>query len=83
MVMLGALIGFTAMGIATILFLFPLLARAVFFKWQQGAPWQGYWRSRMAATALLFLGIGAGASPCWIHNFFIAKDPVFLSAHSG
>jgi Flp pilus assembly protein TadD len=33
--------------------------------------------------ALLFLGIGAGASPCWIHNYFIARDPVFLSAHSG
>jgi tetratricopeptide (TPR) repeat protein len=83
MAMLGALVGFTAMGIATILFLVPLLLAALFFKWQTGAPPQGYWRWRLAATALLFLGIGAGASPCWIHNYFIAKDPVFLSAHSG
>jgi Flp pilus assembly protein TadD len=25
----------------------------------------------------------AGSSPCWIHNFFVARDPVFLSAHGG
>jgi tetratricopeptide (TPR) repeat protein len=82
MALLGALVGFTAMGVATILFLVPLLLVALFFKWQTTNQ-QGYWRSRLAATALLFLGIGVGASPCWIHNYFIAKDPVFLSAHSG
>ena len=80
---LGVLIGFTAMGIATILFLVPLLLAACFLKWKMQTNPPAYWRSRLAATALLFLGIGTGASPCWIHNYFIAKDPVFLSAHSG
>ena len=36
-----------------------------------------------AAFALLGLGVIAGASPCWLHNYFVARDPVFLSAHSG
>ena len=80
---LGVLIGFTAMGVATILFLVPLLLAAFLFKWKTRTNQPPWWRSRLAATLLLFLGIGAGASPCWIHNYFIAKDPVFLSAHSG
>jgi Tfp pilus assembly protein PilF len=83
MALLGALVGFTAMGVATILFLVPLLLAALFFKWRTKAQQQGYWRSRLVSAVLLVLGIGAGASPCWIHNYFIAKDPVFLSAHSG
>jgi len=83
MAMLGVLIGFTAMGIATILFLVPLLLAAVFFKWQTGPGQRDYWQWSLAATALLFLGLVAGTSPCWVHNYFIAKDPVFLSAHSG
>jgi hypothetical protein len=29
------------------------------------------------------MGIGLGTAPCWIHNYFIARDAVFLSAHSG
>ena len=28
-------------------------------------------------------GVFLGTSPAWIHNYFIARDPVFLSAHSG
>jgi tetratricopeptide (TPR) repeat protein len=32
---------------------------------------------------LLFAGVFVGTSPCWIHNYFVARDPVFLSAHSG
>ena len=32
--LLGVLIGFTAMGIATILFLVPLVIAALFFRWQ-------------------------------------------------
>ena len=31
----------------------------------------------------MIAGIFLGASPAWIHNCFIARDPVFLSAHSG
>ena len=41
------------------------------------------WVARGAAVALLFLGLGAGTAPCWMHNYFVARDPVFLSAHSG
>ena len=37
----------------------------------------------MAALLLLFLGAAAGTSPCWVHNCLIARDRVFLSAHSG
>jgi Tfp pilus assembly protein PilF len=80
---LGVLIGFTAMGIATILFLAPLLLVAVLFKWDRSGDTRNSWVAKSAAATLVFLGIGIGASPCWIHNYFIARDPVFLSAHSG
>jgi Tfp pilus assembly protein PilF len=81
--MLGVLIGFTAMGIATILFLAPLLVVALFFKWNWTGDTRRIWLGKGAATGLVFIGIGIGASPCWVHNYFIARDPVFLSAHSG
>src|SRR6266404_61170 len=80
---LGVLLGFTAMGIATILFLVPLLFVAFFFKWNWTGDRRRIWLAKGAATGLVFIGIGIGASPCWIHNYFIARDPVFLSAHSG
>ena len=32
---------------------------------------------------MIMAGVFLGASPAWIHNYFIAHDPVFLSAHSG
>ena len=69
------------MGVAIILFLIPLLLGAILFK-----PSSNRERSllaKLSAIVLLFLGIGAGTSPCWIHNYFVARDPVFLSAHSG
>ncbi len=69
--------GFTAMGIATILFLVPILLAALFLRWQ------GSFASRVAGAALMMAGVFLGASPAWIHNYFIARDPVFLSAHSG
>ena len=74
----GVLIGFTAMGVATILFLIPLFVGAVFIRRTQlrlGA--------KGVAVVLLFAGVFVGTSPCWIHNYFVARDPVFLSAHSG
>jgi hypothetical protein len=77
----GVLIGFVAMGVATILFLVPLLLAAIAFK-----PSRSPERPRMSkvtAIALFLLGVGAGTSPCWIHNYFLARDPVFLSSHSG
>jgi tetratricopeptide (TPR) repeat protein len=81
--LLGVLVGFTAMGIATILFLAPLLFVAVLFKWSWAADARSVWLVKVKAAVLVLIGIGVGASPCWIHNYFIARDPVFLSAHSG
>jgi Tfp pilus assembly protein PilF len=72
----GIILGFSAMGIATILFLIPLFMAAILFRQTKAA------RSGGAAVFLL-LGVFAGAAPCWIHNFAIARDPVFLSAHGG
>ncbi len=79
----GALIGITAMGIATILFMVPLLLAALVLKPRSDPAHRSPWLARGAAVALLFLGLGAGTSPCWIHNYLVARDPVFLSAHSG
>lgn len=80
----GALIGITATGIATILFIVPLvLAALLLLKPRLDTAIRSRWIARSATVALLFLGIAAGTSPCWIHNYFVARDPVFLSAHSG
>jgi tetratricopeptide (TPR) repeat protein len=79
--LLGLLIGVCAMGVATILFLVPLVLAALLLK-----PKIESNRSRTTFAiggALLFAGVLGGTSPCWIHNYFIARDPVFLSAHSG
>ncbi|HXA08397.1 MAG TPA: hypothetical protein VNW28_00350, partial [Chthoniobacterales bacterium] len=77
LLLMGMLIGFTAMGIATILFLVPLVFAALFLRW--AAPFS----YRVAGTVAVIAGIFVGASPAWIHNAFVARDPVFLSAHSG
>ncbi len=76
----GLLMGFTAMGIATILFLIPLFAGALLFKWPPSASTRSF---GLLSVALLLAGVGIGASPAWLHNRFVASDPVFLSAHSG
>ncbi len=79
----GFLVGFVATGVATVLFLVPLLLAAIFLKpWPTAKP-DRFFFSRLAAAALLFIGIGAGTSPCWLHNYAAARDPVFLSAHGG
>jgi tetratricopeptide (TPR) repeat protein len=109
---IGLLIGFSAMTVATVLFLVPLALAAIFFRFRQfrrendaapsnGAPrakhppkdgpvlWHGF-EFRISnfefplLPAVLFLSaLLAGASPCWIHNYFFAREPVLLSAHSG
>lgn len=78
----GVLIGITATGIATIFFIVPLVLAALLLKPQGDTATRSRWIARGAAVAL-FLGIGVGTAPCWLHNYFVARDPVFLSAHSG
>ncbi len=74
---LGTLIGFVAMGVATILFLIPLVIVALFWQWSRTMS------QRLIGAGLVMAGALFGASPAWIHNYYIAKDPVFLSAHGG
>ena len=78
---LGLFIGIMAMGIATILVLFPLVLAALLFKPKIGK--RKGWQVFVLGAALCCAGVAAGTSPCWIHNYFIARDPVVLSAHSG
>jgi thioredoxin-like negative regulator of GroEL len=77
--LLGLLVGLTATAIATILFLIPLLVCAIGLK--PAIPARSHFR--IIGCALVLLGIAIGTSPCWLHNYFIARDRVFLSAHSG
>jgi Tfp pilus assembly protein PilF len=77
LLLLGVLIGFTAMGIATILFLIPLLLAALAFRWAAG------FSRRAIGASIILAGVLLGASPAWLYNSFIARDPVFLSAHGG
>lgn len=74
---LGTVIGSAAMGVATSLVLIPLALVALVVKVPSFAP------NRLLLAPLLLAGVLAGSSPCWIHNFFVARDPVFLSAHGG
>jgi tetratricopeptide (TPR) repeat protein len=74
----GVLIGVAAMGVATILFLIPLFLVALFVR-----PNHANLAAKGTAAALLLLGVFVGTSPCWLHNSFVARDPVFLSAHGG
>ena len=78
----GLLIGFVAMGVATILFLVPLVLAAIFLKPHKsefGHPLV----AKLSAALLLFLGIGIGTAPCWVHNAFVARDPVFFRPTAG
>lgn len=79
----GMLAGITATGVASTLFSLPLLLAAIFLKPSPAQRRPVWWRSRLAAAAFLLLGAGIGTAPCWFHNYFVARDPVFLSAHSG
>ena len=82
-VMIGGVIGVTAMGVATILFLVPLVLAAIVLKWRTADAPSAGWVRRGAAILLLVAGLAVGTSPAWLHNALVARDPVFLSAHSG
>jgi Tetratricopeptide repeat len=78
--LLALLIGITATAVATILAVIPLILSALFLRLKEE---NGLRPALIARCALLFAGFALGTSPCWIHNYLIAKDPVLLSAHSG
>jgi tetratricopeptide (TPR) repeat protein len=77
---LALLVGLTATAVATVLAVVPLVFVAILFRLKGKS---GVWRSLMMPLAALLVGLLVGTSPCWIHNYFIAHDPVGLSAHSG
>jgi Tfp pilus assembly protein PilF len=80
---IGLLAGFFAMIVATILTLIPLVIVAIAIK--VGTDRRGWSRVSAATAAVVILlgGVYVGCSPAWIHNYFVAKDPVLLSAHGG
>ena len=79
----GALIGITATGLATILVIVPIVLLAIILRVRPNSATGGVGVVQIISVLLLFIGIGMGTAPCWVHNYFVARDPVFLSAHSG
>ena len=88
----GLLIGFAAMTVATILFLAPMALAAIVIRFREsmarsvnaaGVGGAAGWLRPVAAAGLLIAGLFAGTSPCWVYNYFVAHEPVMLSAHSG
>ena len=77
---LALLIGLTATAVATVLAIFVLVFAAMVLR-SKRRPDQ--WRKLIMRLTILLLGLLMGTSPCWVHNYFIAHDPVGLSAHSG
>lgn len=76
----GVGIGAAAMVVANVLFLIPLALGAILI------PRGGVTMNRrraLAGAALLLAGVAAGMAPCWLHNRFVAGEPVLLSAHGG
>ncbi len=84
---IGFFMGCVSMMVANILFLTGFITAALLFKqsWivSPTAGANARWRTSTPAGLLLLVGIGLGASPCWMHNYFVAREPVLLSAHSG
>lgn len=73
---MGLLTGFVVTMVATVLFILPIpLAAAARNLRKPGAI--------LVAALMLLGGVVAGTAPCWVHNYFIAGEPVALSAHSG
>ena len=80
---MGLLAGFVAMQVATILMLLPLVVLAIVLTVGRGRSLRTRILPALGAAAVLMAGVYAGCSPVWIHNYFIAKDRVLLSAHDG
>lgn len=80
-VLLGILLGLTATTVANILLLTPLILFRLAFNKKSNGRGAGPVFARRGL--LLFVGIVIGTAPCWIHNYIVARDPIFLSAHGG
>ncbi len=80
---LGIFAGVVAMLVATVLFAIPLLLTAIFLSVEAGKPVRARLPKIAAAVLALVGGLYVGAAPAWLHNYFIAHEPVMLSAHSG
>src|SRR5579862_1265953 len=80
---MGLATGVVAMMVATILFLLFLIIAAIFLKVERGAPFAKRLTKIAPAVCVLMAGVFLGVSPCWVHNYFVAGEPVLLSAHSG
>ena len=80
---LGVFAGVIAMLVATILFAVPLLLTAIFLSVEPDAPLRARLPKIAAAVLALVGGLYLGAAPAWLHNYFVAREPVMLSAHSG
>jgi hypothetical protein len=76
--LLSLLVGFTATAVATVLAVVPLMFAGLV--WKKG---NRVARTLMTGLGPLVVGLAIGTSPCWIHNYLVARDPVTLSAHSG
>jgi cytochrome c-type biogenesis protein CcmH/NrfG len=77
--LLALLLGLTATAVATVLAVIPLLIGAVLLRIRK----ESARRNLLAKLGALVAGLALGMSPCWIHNYIFARDPVVLSAHSG
>jgi hypothetical protein len=75
---LAVLVGIVATAVATALAVTPLMLASIVRKRGSTAR-----RKLIARVLLIIIGLGLGTSPCWVHNYFVAHDPVVLSAHSG
>ena len=73
---MGVLTGLVATMVATIFFILPIPMAAAIRNLRK--PW-----AILCAVACLLGGVFVGAAPCWMHNYFVAGEPIFLSAHSG
>jgi len=82
-IFLGVGCGAVATLVATILFAIPLLIAAIFLSVDENRPFRQRLPRIALAVVTLVAGVYLGAAPAWIHNYFIAREPVMLSAHSG
>jgi hypothetical protein len=80
---LGLLCGVVATVVATILFLIPLMVIAIVRSVDPERILTQRIPRQLAAITVLGVAVFVGASPAWIHNRFVAREPVMLSAHSG